>query len=418
MHKTGSSSIQNTFNGYDDGRLIYLDLGKPNHSQPLVSALMPDLENYPQVKKKGLSKEEIEDLSKRSKDTLLNALEASRGKDVIISAEYFSQPGVVPRKNLERLKQLLENYFDHVKVIAYVRSPQSFMESALQERVKGGDLKIRMEALYPHYRARFSKFYDFFPESSVSLIEYNQEKFPMKSVVYDFAQRTGLSSGDVKPVRTNEKLGLRALSFLYSYNLFVNISAPEVSFINYSSEFLDSLRFLDDSSFSFSPESLEEILSNHQEDLEWVSRKVTFDSDLQKDTCPPLIDSLSDLVSLTRYDMKNNEEIKKLPGFNDNIKRVGDFENFLDSYAGEASRFYLSSRSLSCLKDAVGRPHVVFRELSRSLLEAGYLEHGRKVAEAGLKLYPGAKGLQKNLSDIIEARNDLPGGNNERDKKA
>lgn len=410
MHKTGSSSIQSTFHGYDDGSLRYLDLGKPNHSLPLVAALMPDLENYHQIKKKGLSKKDIEVLKKRSWDLLLTSLEASRGKDVIISAEYFSQPGVAPRKNLERLGNILKKYFHHVKVIAYVRSPKSFMESAFQERVKGGDVKVSLSKLYPYYRERFQKLYEVFPGSCVSLIEYNPESFPLKSVVYDFAQRVGLNRDEVKPVTTNEKLGIRALSYLYSYSLFVSNSVPELRFINYSPEFVAGLRALEGPSFSISSSRLEEVLGSHKKDLDWIAKKVCFDNDLNKKRNGAVIDSLSDLVKWARDDVEAREKVKNIQGFENNIKRVDVFEKFLDSHDGKISRLPISAFSLSSLEDVENRPHVVFRELSNSLLEAGRLEHGRKVAEAGVKLYPGAKGLQRSLYFLSEAINDLPGG--------
>ncbi|MGQ0335427.1 hypothetical protein [Halomonas elongata] len=407
MHKTGSSSIQNALYGYDDGEVEYLKLRRPNHSLELVSAIMPDIENYAQIKKRKLSSQQLAEYKRISERDFFDALDNASGKDVIISSEYFSQPGAQARNNLDKLKAVLDKYFDKIRVIAYVRAPKNFMESALQERVKGGDTQITMRSLYPFYRGRLEKFYELFGSDSVDLIDYDPSSFPNGSVVSDFSKRLGLTLGKKASVRSNEKLGFEALSFLYSYNSFRGFANPACRFVNYSSEFISGLRSLSDSPFSISPRVVEEIFDLNSEDVKWTEQ-ATSQSYNTSGSSGYLVEKLSDLVEHARSNKEFYEKIRSVESFEENFPRNDLFENFLRSGSKEEGfSLRLSESSLNSLKNPRERPQAVFREISKSLYESGLLAQSKAVLDLSLKSFPGAKGLQEMNEVVSSAMDDL-----------
>lgn len=408
MHKTGSSAIQKALMGYDDGYIEYLKLKAPNHSVPLVSAVMPDLHNYPQVKKRNLSSEHLEALKIQSRNNLLSALEQSPGKDVVISAEYFSQPGMPARQNLSRVKDLLQQYFDEIKIIAYVRSPKSFMESALQERIKGGDSRITLGALYPHYRSRLEKFDELFDEENVTIIEYDASSFEGGSVVIDFCRKVGVSPDSVKSVSSNEKIGFESMALLYTYTLFrgfVNSSSFKSSF---SKDYMMRLQSLSATSFSLAESLVREALVSNQNDVAWIERRKGGPFTHSTDSNGYIISSLEDLVSfIEKSDFY--AYAKELPGFSENILRPDLFESFVKNY--QQSSFSLDKSGFNSLKNASTKPVVAFRELAKSLFYSGLVTQSKLVLDLALKEYPGAKALQELDQQVKSALDDL-GSNN------
>lgn len=407
MHKTGSSSIQEALQGYDDGKIQYLKLRRSNHSLVLVSAIMPDLENYAQIKKRKLSSQQVHEYKKGSERELFDALSNAEGKDVIISSEYFSQPGEQARKNLRRLKDLLSKYFDKIFVIAYVRSPKSFMESALQERVKGGDTKITMRSLYPFYRGRFKKFYEIFGSDNVTLIDYDPRSFPDGSVVADISRRLGLDLEIKRSVRANEKIGFEALSFLYSYNVFRGLANPKCRFVNYSAEFIKKLRSISDASFSISPELVEKVIEENSEDVKWVE-EATAQSYFISGSSGFLIENLSDLINYAKQDEKFYKKLKSIECFEENFPRCDLFERFLISNSGLGGlSISLSEKSLHSFRNGSERPQVVFREVAKSLYDSGLVAQSKAVLDISLNRFPGAQGLQEMNEIVSLAMNDL-----------
>lgn len=405
MHKTGSSSIQNALNGYCDDSLYYLDLGQPNHSIPLVSALMPDLQNYPQVKKWNLSNEQIDELKERSIAKLYQGIRSSPYKDVIISAEYFSQPGVPAKKNLSRLKDTLKEHFDEVSVIAYIRSPKSFMESALQERIKGGDTKVTLKSLYPYYRGRLEKFYEQFGSQNVTLVDYEPANFPGGSVVSDFCRRVGIKADLPKTISSNEKMGYEAIALLYSYNFFRSFATPQVSKLFYSRVFLDNLQKISSSSFSLNETVVDEIVAANKEDVSWVEEVKGSVFHAASGSKGYEVSSLDDLLSFTNENIEFYKKCKGLPEFDVSLPRHDLFEKFLTSY--EASCFPLGRDDFNTLRNVAEKPLVAFREFSKALYDSGLVSQSKLILDLALSHYPGAKALQDLNNQVRSALNDL-----------
>ena len=74
---------------------------------------------------------------------------------MIISGESISS---LSKPGVERIKRFLEEYFQKITVVAYVRPPFSLMESSFQQRVKGGSAKnFNVQKMYPRYGKKLRK---------------------------------------------------------------------------------------------------------------------------------------------------------------------------------------------------------------------------------------------------------------------
>lgn len=405
MHKTGSSSIQDALSGYDDGRLEYLKLDRPNHSVPLVSAVMPNLQDYPQVKKRKLTSVQVDDLKKQSSENLYTALQVSRDKDVIISAEYFSQPGISAKENFSRLHSILKEFFDDIQIIAYIRSPKSFMESVLQERIKGGDTKVSLNSLYPHYRGRFEKFYELVGAKNITLVDYDPSSFPDGSVVLDFCKRVGASFSASKHVSSNEKIGYEAMALLYSYNLFRSFVSSQRYSTRFSQAFMTGLQSISASKFSLDLDVVNDILSNHKDDICWIEERKGIPFKSCQEVRGYIIASLNELVQYIKRESDFYVRSKQLPDFSDNIPRSDLFEAFLTSH--EHSCFSLDRNGFDSFQNSSEKPVVAFRELSKALFKSGLVSQSKLVLDLALSRYPGAKGLQELNEQVCTALDDL-----------
>lgn len=397
MHKTGSSAIQNSLHGYDDGQTEYLDVKQPNHSQILVASLMPDLENYSQIQRLGLGKDEIKNFKKNSHSEVVNALKmaSSKNKNVIISAEYFSHPGEQPRDNLIRLKSLLESYFEKIKVIAYARSPKSFMESALQERIKGGDTEIDLNSLYPLYKARFEKLYRIFGSQNVSIYKYEPRDFVQGNVVTDFSCQTGLDASLVKSVNSNEKINFEALSLLYSYASLVKKIHPTKRYIFYSNRLITKIKKRSNLTFSISDDVVNNVINENINDVKWMENIVGEFSEPSRKASDITVGSLDDFFNFTKNNRSLLNAVFEDAEISKELNYLKSLEAFLDKIDADSVSVELYNSELEVLRDLSGRPQVVFREFAKLLYRSGCYIESLSVIDEGLKVFPAAKGLKQ-----------------------
>lgn len=223
MHKTGSSSIQaNLAKLLNDEKTIYGTFSvnvkgtsrviPANHSR-LFQCLFSD---------KPLPEEFLAMRPMyQDKEMLLGALHeflsGNAGKDIIFSAETLVTFKVV---ELRRLKHFLHEFFDDIKIVAYVRSPRSYMPSIFQQLLKQGDHSFDFSSYKTRYRSQFRKFYNVFLKENVSLWEFNARLFPEGCVVRDFSKHLGLTADFSKIQNTNESLSLEAVKILYAYRFY------------------------------------------------------------------------------------------------------------------------------------------------------------------------------------------------------
>jgi len=152
MHKTGSSSIQKTLhNSLEDPNYVYVDLGGENHSGKIQSLFSTDPFTNHNHRKCGWDLSKINKFNKDTRSNLIKQLSNSTS-NMIISGEGIT---AIDKPGLLSFKYFLRNYFRNIVIVAYIRPPISYMESAFQEKIKGSLKKLDLEKIYPNYRKRF-----------------------------------------------------------------------------------------------------------------------------------------------------------------------------------------------------------------------------------------------------------------------
>lgn len=212
MHKTGSSSIQNTLLGLEDSDILYAPLGPANHSNPIATMFSENPQKTHANQTLGLSKTEVWGKRKNQIEKFSKILR-SKQDVVLISAEVLSS---APESLLINLHNFIICHNRTPEYYAYVRDPIGFASSAYQQRLKTNPgttiAKIRQ------YRKDFMKFKDLTKTNGLTLWPFEPSNFPNNSVVQDFVSRLGLSTVCPPEKRRNESMSETTAKLVYTFN--------------------------------------------------------------------------------------------------------------------------------------------------------------------------------------------------------
>lgn len=193
MHKTGSTSIQNSlFNSRElllENDINYLSGVGENHSTSLFSIFTNHPEKYHVNIHEGISTHEKAKIhNKELINKIIYEFEHNRSKIFIISGEDLTY---LNDFEVKELYEFLKNYFETIEVIAYVREPISFIDSETQQRILGGLTfeELVYKPAFPHYRYRFEKYIKYFGENHVKLYLFDKKNLYNQDIVYDFLYR-------------------------------------------------------------------------------------------------------------------------------------------------------------------------------------------------------------------------------------
>lgn len=141
----------------------------------------------------------------------LNNLRAETG---IISAENISS---LPKRELIFLFDLLQRYSNDIVVVAYLRRPKSYLESAYQEKLKYMFVPLSAAGTMYRYRTVFQKFDNIIGRERVSLRAFDPKILHNGCVVQDLCMHCGIKFEPSNVIRTNESLSAAAIQLLYIY---------------------------------------------------------------------------------------------------------------------------------------------------------------------------------------------------------
>ncbi|GAB2718977.1 hypothetical protein [Halomonas garicola] len=276
MHKTGSSSIQATLHNLasEPGAPAgYLKLNSPNHSGFFMTLLSEKPEEYHAHKLNGRTKQEAKEIQKRFERDLEYALSVFDSRVLIISAEDLSAPGMTENM-LGRLKNILSRYCCSVRVVGYVRPPVAYMQSAFQQRLKGGDqYGLDVKKLWPHYRKRFQTLDRVFGKEKVDLVPFLPGSLYQGDVVLDFARRAGVELTEEDLVRTNESISLEACASLFAMRKLQK-AAPYGGYTTDNNRLVEAASQLGSEKLVFSQKLVQPVLQAHQADLNWINDRL------------------------------------------------------------------------------------------------------------------------------------------------
>lgn len=271
MHKTGSSSIQEVFSQAKIEGVEYLDLGSPNHSGFMATMLMDRPELYHSHVRDGKSKEEVVVLKNECESKFLKSLSNTKARKVIISAEYLSS-AINAESELLKLKLMLAEFCSNIHVIGYVRPPVAFMQSAFQQKLKGGfSFLFDLTSVYPYYKKRFQPVISVFGRDNVELIKYERSSLRDGDVVSDFASRIGVSISTSGVVNVNESISAEAISLLYFHRNLVSKGQGYRGYHNDNNRLVEVLSEIGTTKLEFSNDLLESVIDEISDDISWMN---------------------------------------------------------------------------------------------------------------------------------------------------
>ena len=205
LHKTGSSSIQATLQGYDDGTTRYADLGSPNHSKFFDSA-------FSDTPKERWDDAEKTHRAERWHKRLLRETTTDRPR-LIFSGEAIS---VLGPSGVTRMVDFFAPHARQLRVVAYARDPRSYIASSFQQRIKFGVSEFRIPQQRPFFRERLSPFFEILGKEAVEVVPFLSFAKTGKDVVEDFCTRAGVTPAQI--VRSNESMSADAIRLIYLWN--------------------------------------------------------------------------------------------------------------------------------------------------------------------------------------------------------
>lgn len=237
MHKTGTTSLQNSLQDYDDGDIFYAPLGDPNHSEALFTAFSSDPSDYHIWRDRGYSPAQIEEQRTLYLSKLNTALLRANRSTVVFSGE---DAGVLDAEGKKQLIDYLQSNGRSVRVICYVRDPRSFAASFFQQALKGGLAEV--PKINPNYRLRLETLKHLLPESQLTVRRFDRESLIGGNIISDFAALTGLQTELLVDLKDNSSLPFSAMKMLFIFNRGAMLSSGDDTLYRARIMFIGALR--------------------------------------------------------------------------------------------------------------------------------------------------------------------------------
>lgn len=212
MPKTGSTSIQEVWNGYKDERIEYAPLGLPNHSLVLQRAFLEG-KSADRVYRNS-DDEERPGLREAAVRRLAEVLDGTP-RSVILSGESLFR---FETDAARRCVDFLRAHVGPVDALLYVRAPESFARSVFQERLKKGEASFNLRNVVPAYRAHALAWAEALGAEPTYVL-FDRSALHGGDAVLDFGRRAGLDLGWAEArahlQNRNASLSAEAMAALY-----------------------------------------------------------------------------------------------------------------------------------------------------------------------------------------------------------
>tara|TARA_Y100000296_G_C5156992_1_gene249673 strand:+ start:308 stop:1345 length:1038 start_codon:yes stop_codon:yes gene_type:complete len=214
MGKTGSSAIQEFFTKLNNEKVLYPVISETGHQN--IEVLFREYESVG----RGIKSNVSEGLYSKFKSDFKEKLESElkTGTDVLISAEYLFNFTV---KEVASLRSYLELHnINEFKVIAYVRAPEKFYLSALQQRLKASYKVESPSSFKVGFKRRLSAWMEVFGKENVLVREYSRETLIQRDVIHDFVSQYNNffeTNVEARPISANKSMSAIGMYLMQSY---------------------------------------------------------------------------------------------------------------------------------------------------------------------------------------------------------
>lgn len=306
MPKTGSSSIQAAFQGFDSPTLCYARLRGSNHGPLICTAFSTNPQRLREARR-GRTQRLRDLLRPAPRQRLLKSL--PRGRNVILSGEIM-----VDRLNDEEFADMVATLREHVGrvvAIAYIRPLASLAASQFQQRVKTGHREFFIPS--PDYRKRFEKVTALFQPEDIIWRRFDRADLRGGDIVEDFAHVLGLDRAPQAGVARNESLSTEALAALFAFNRFTAPLLRPALQARTRERLLTALRDVGDTRFALAPDLVKRHIDKHADDIAWMESVCGFDVSGQIADQPQAIATLAQLLdAAARLGSKARQDLPRI----------------------------------------------------------------------------------------------------------
>jgi hypothetical protein len=280
LPKTGTSSIQKTlYNNRDqllEHGINYLSM-RANHGTIFKSLMRTGQHgNFDNFMRRASTLEKFNAFNDKLRKQLTEELSGNRSAKFVISGE--SLPSL-PKRKLRTLKQMLDPFAKAYRVIAYMRDPYEYANSATVQRVKSGYSfeEANKDIPLPNYRRGIVNFGQVFGGENVDIRVYDPRRFADGDLIADFLAAIGESAElnkKLKPVFANQSVSHEALLLLSE----INIVLPElVDGVRNPARLPDTwllMASVEGQKFTIDPQAYLKQEADVRAEVEWLHQKI------------------------------------------------------------------------------------------------------------------------------------------------
>lgn len=224
LSKTGTTSIQVNCEkhsaylqqqGIIYPRFAFGDEPFITHSIPLTASVTGSPGKYGLRLRQRFSGD-VDAVIKACREQLEEVLGTVQGDTLLLSTELIEG---FDDKDMAALRALLSPHTEKLRVVTYIRSPQSALESLLQERTKAG-AAVAPEALVGRVRQKVENLQRNFPDA-LEVINFHEALHHPRGLVGSFLSLLGLADKDMQDldfVSVNQRLGMEAFLLMSAIN--------------------------------------------------------------------------------------------------------------------------------------------------------------------------------------------------------
>ena len=232
MHKTGTTSIQNSLHGLETDGIRYARFPDMNHSKAMYTIFSGSRYKHHSWQSIGFTENQID----KEKDYFFKILEEELSDNsitkLVISGEDISAMSPAEQK-------ILCSYFQSkniiLKVVYIVRDPHNWSVSSIQQQVKGGAKELL--AANPFYRRRIAGFIKGCGIENISIYKY--EDLVKHGLIKSFSEIIGTKLKEKK--RMNESMTLEAFSLILILNNLELVTTRSLKQFKKKQQFIQSV---------------------------------------------------------------------------------------------------------------------------------------------------------------------------------
>lgn len=232
--KTGTTTIQESLGNAREAMLAhkihYPGIRPYSHIFTFPPIFVPDPQVIDWFRQQLLPSEDVETKVQGYRRAWISEFKASASdRDFIISAEHLVSP-FFDEGAVQRLQGFIEQYFEEVTVIAYIRHYNSWIPSEAQQVIRNGfnaaagvgEIVRKLQNLPSRlsYRGCLQKWVDAFGRAAVVVRPFDPTALHNHSLLADFFRACSLPADEfsIPEIRSNGSIGWHAAAFLQKYN--------------------------------------------------------------------------------------------------------------------------------------------------------------------------------------------------------